>query len=774
MSWLPTKKTEEGDAWLAPWALAILALIFIIGVVARVYGIDRQSLWGDELFAVTASYKPFPDAWQMMIKDSHPPGYLSFMWLTLPITGYSDFGVRLHALLFGVTWMPLVFLFCRRWFSLSAALIALAVTACSYTAIYYSQEARAYSMLGVFCLLNVMCFFEIIFSDRSTQWHKIGFVASAIALLYLHYSGFVFLCAEIALCIGLMLWGRCRGKTTLLLLMFGVPLLAYLPWAHIMYANLTNAPPTWAMSEKPTLPVVYDALRSLLGPAPIYLKFQLFSLAGAILLAMILHVRNGLTVSLLALYSVVWLVIVPILAFYVESWVGMPLFKDRYMITSAVLNAVLIGWLGGWLIGRLNKIGQRKFFAALAVLVIAVWTLRLDVEWWLYSKKNKDPIREAVNLIKEDVSQNAIGRHYTTIMTHYMFEHYLKRAGVRFDADWAWRRYLIPQRVEEVENYLEAHKGKTYLYYLSLREPVSRGAVVELLYRYKLVSQVTLSCAGAACNIDIYKFNTKELPSAEQIRAAGTTPTNEMARLIAQDINGRDASAYYVLLTHGWMRSYLLRNGVALDGEKDSHRYVVNSQADNVYQYIENHPAVETLYYLALQEVNTEGAELMLQLRYHLVGEKTVDTGMGKLSLLTYKVKEPPVIDESAMQRMRASRTYSVVEQLKTIMSQTPSGTPAIATANAWIESYLKLDGLPIDDSWQGRRLRYPSDMPNVRDYLNQHPNITTLYYVALRDSWSEQVVQLLQKEYSLTSRSSVDVAVGTVDILQFTIIAKK
>jgi mannosyltransferase len=144
-----------GKEMYRQWWFFIAALLFIVAVVERVYGIDRQSLWSDELYAVIASYKPFAGAWKMMVDDSHPPGYLSFMYATLPITGYSDFGVRLHALLFGLLWTPLVFWLTRRWFSMQAALLASAVIASAYNAVYYSQEARAYSMLMVFNILNI-------------------------------------------------------------------------------------------------------------------------------------------------------------------------------------------------------------------------------------------------------------------------------------------------------------------------------------------------------------------------------------------------------------------------------------------------------------------------------------------------------------------------------------------------------------------------------------------------------------------------------------------
>ncbi len=94
----------------------------------------------------------------------------------------------------------------------------------------------------------------------------------------------------------------------------------------------------------------------------------------------------------------------------------------------------------------------------------------------------------------------------------------------------------------------------------------------------------------------------------------------------------------------------------------------------------------------------------------------------------------------------------------------------AVATANTWIELYLQLGGIPIDETWSGRRCRFAADVPNVRRYIEQHPKVETLYYVALRSEAAEAAVQALRQVYTPVTQTSVDVAVGTVDIFQFAV----
>ena len=48
-------KGEQVSKSHSVFAYAVLLLLIVLGTVERIYGIDRQSLWSDELYAVTAS-----------------------------------------------------------------------------------------------------------------------------------------------------------------------------------------------------------------------------------------------------------------------------------------------------------------------------------------------------------------------------------------------------------------------------------------------------------------------------------------------------------------------------------------------------------------------------------------------------------------------------------------------------------------------------------------------------------------------------------------------
>ncbi|MEZ5436577.1 MAG: hypothetical protein R3E67_08810 [Pseudomonadales bacterium] len=350
-------------------------------------------------------------------------------------------------------------------------------------------------------------------------------------------------------------------------------------------------------------------------------------------------------------------------------------------------------------------------------------------------------------------------------MTHDWFEHYLRQDSVEFDKDWPARRYYVAQSFFGVSQYFEQHKDKEILYYLALREPNAEAALVPLKMKYRLLSQASASIEAGF--LDVYKFALHEKPDAEQLKSVGSNRTNDLVRSVAEDIGQKDPATYHILTTHNMIRPYLAYNNIVVPPDWDG-SYVINAQADSVYRYVQQHPSVDTLYYFALQEPNAEGAELMLQMRYRLVSETSVETAVGKLSALKYSVKEAPVVDETMRQRARAGQTYQAVTWLQQDIAQAPAETVAIAVADDWVETYLKLGGIPIDEAWTGRRYTAESEKSRVLDYLQQHPMVEAFYYVAMRQSATEQAAAALQKAYALKAQTAITVPVGEIVIYKF------
>src|ERR1700730_14722316 len=83
--------------WLSThgFALALCATVLIAGVV-RVYKLDYQSLWSDEIFSLitTDPNLSVSEFWARVRTDTHPPIYYLLLRLSSSVFGQSELAAR--------------------------------------------------------------------------------------------------------------------------------------------------------------------------------------------------------------------------------------------------------------------------------------------------------------------------------------------------------------------------------------------------------------------------------------------------------------------------------------------------------------------------------------------------------------------------------------------------------------------------------------------------------------------------------------------------------
>lgn len=734
----------------------VLVLLILLASIERIYGIDRESLWTDELFAVMASYLPsFRDVWPLLINDSHPPGYVSFMYWTLPLTGYTDFGVRLHALVFGIVWIPLVYWLGKRSYSAHVGLLAAALVASSYSGIYFSQEARAYSMLTAINLIQVICFIEILFAQQVSQRYIIGFILTSIAMYYLHYTGFVFIAAEGLLYIIMHVLRVRHGSIRELLMLFGIPLIIYSPWLWFMFDHVADQDKNWAVSAKPTPMEVFYTFRYLWGPDHRQTMLYIYSMPLALALAIYECLgkqsinRKGVTCV------VIFLMVIPVLAFYIESVYWTPIFEKRYFLITVPLVALLAGVVVVRAIEYILPPGWHRFSLALVIILISIQMISKNIEREIYTNNSKDPIRQAADIIQTDLGDKIGSNEYTVLVTHNSFEHYLRRTGIRYDANWQFRRYYVPQHIGEVDKYLKAHPEIRYFYYMAAREPSSDRARIALRIKYRRLARVELPFDGGA--IDILKYDTKLPPTPEQLEEARNddkSPLNDAVKLVANDVRNKSPSTYTILMTHDWVEQRLPLFELAVDPSFNARHYQSSMQIHDVMEYITAHPEIDTLYYFYLNEPHTRGARYILQSRYAVEKEWHADITSGQMDILKLNVRKKP----------------GNLEGIRQDLKDTPMGRAAALTAkrnkpdtvirlvsHAWMKPWLDLFSGPASEQVNRGFLSVPQQATAVRDYLDSHPGVQAVDYLALRGTDSEESVMALRQYIGAQCQFTVD-----------------
>jgi uncharacterized membrane protein len=173
--------------------LALSLILFVLTAVLRLFIIDRQGLWSDEVFSLAMATghslehpaalavpslgdyieaptpTPFtaylgytqhenppvgPDRVLRAVRlsDTSPPLYYLLLWAWTRAAGTSDAALRLFSVLWALACFPFVWLLAQEIGGRSAILPALVLFSVSPLSIYYSTEGRMYSMLWFLAL----------------------------------------------------------------------------------------------------------------------------------------------------------------------------------------------------------------------------------------------------------------------------------------------------------------------------------------------------------------------------------------------------------------------------------------------------------------------------------------------------------------------------------------------------------------------------------------------------------------------------------------------
>jgi uncharacterized membrane protein len=137
-----------------------IVLLTALGAVLRFTGIGHQGFWYDEAYtAYLVRYDPGRMLGLLPHLESTPPLYYCVAWVWVRVFGDDPAGLKSLSAVFGTLTIPVVY-WCAQKFHLNrrATLIATALTACNPMLIWYSQEARAYSMLVFMCVCTLLAF----------------------------------------------------------------------------------------------------------------------------------------------------------------------------------------------------------------------------------------------------------------------------------------------------------------------------------------------------------------------------------------------------------------------------------------------------------------------------------------------------------------------------------------------------------------------------------------------------------------------------------------
>ena len=172
-------------------ALRIVIALTVIGGAMRFATLNVQSLWLDESATIILVHRSFGGMLShLSSSESAPPLYYTLAWLWTKVFGTGAIGFRSLSALAGTLTIPVVYA-CGREISERVGLWAAALATFSPAMYYYSQEARAYALLVLFCALAFLCWQRAlrIGDGRSLAWWA---GTSALAVLTHYFAVFLF------------------------------------------------------------------------------------------------------------------------------------------------------------------------------------------------------------------------------------------------------------------------------------------------------------------------------------------------------------------------------------------------------------------------------------------------------------------------------------------------------------------------------------------------------------------------------------------------------
>jgi 4-amino-4-deoxy-L-arabinose transferase-like glycosyltransferase len=191
---LPVAEIGTAEGSLAPsrsavlWALAGLTAL---GIAIRFATLGVQSYHHDEVITVA---RVLPGSFghmlnEVRLSESNPPLYYVLAWGWAKAFGSGEVAMRSLTALFGAATVPVAYAIGRELASRRAGLITAALVAVNPMLIWYSQEARSYSLLVFFAALSLLFFIRALRSGSGRDL-ALWALASSFALCSHYFAVF--------------------------------------------------------------------------------------------------------------------------------------------------------------------------------------------------------------------------------------------------------------------------------------------------------------------------------------------------------------------------------------------------------------------------------------------------------------------------------------------------------------------------------------------------------------------------------------------------------
>jgi mannosyltransferase len=414
------------------WTMWLLVALLLVAFALRVYHLEAQSLWSDEGLSLYRSRLTLGENFSNVIvvppnvptQDTNPPLYFVALSALRALAGESEYALRFASVIAGVLLVPLLYVIGKRLFSEQTGMLAAVLGTFSPFLVWYSQEARMYTLLATLSLASVYLLLRAIDfpADRAKSKRAwllwLAWALVTLATLYTHFTAFFLLLFEGLVVLVALLRSRRREALVLIGLagVLTVPLVAYaLSRAQHGVDPVFGFRPLDSMVAEVWGTFIVGRANDLFQPwwavLPGVLMFAIGLIGG------LLNKSRRFSTVVVALY-----LCVPLLAFYAATFVR-PLYLGPRHLTLVLPPLYLLMAYGLAVLWSRWRIAG---LAALAVILIVMgWWLRVQFADPAYAK---DDMRSAACTIAAQAKpEDGVVVH--DAITSVVFDYYYRRCG---------------------------------------------------------------------------------------------------------------------------------------------------------------------------------------------------------------------------------------------------------------------------------------------------------------------------------------------------------
>jgi uncharacterized membrane protein len=288
--------TKSNTIYIISILMITLAALFL-----RIRGIDIQGYWHDEFYTLanlvgfdlylfpgsdlssTAAILPaeshiaplyennfWPNIWRTILHEGPlPPLYTFLLKIWVELTSYSLYSTRLFSVVASTLSIPIMYLAALRLGGQKVALLASAFLATSPFQVYFSVEARNYSLLTLFSVVSTLVAVKLRETDKLRTSHWVFWAVAVFATWSTHYYGIIY--CFFLLILYVLPGRRVKSRSDLVytLVFSSIPFLIFLFWLPILYLQVkVHGDGHWtqgALGVLPSLGQAGFALAELLG-----------------------------------------------------------------------------------------------------------------------------------------------------------------------------------------------------------------------------------------------------------------------------------------------------------------------------------------------------------------------------------------------------------------------------------------------------------------------------------------------------------------------------